>query len=192
MSDDRTREIYAEGVALRLKREEMLYRQPLDALLERCESPIERMLAIALVNMEMPFFFGIALSQRPDPWLPLNDYTEERLRAWVSMNDTDEGAVLYPQQPVLDYRVDFLLVVKLSASEDLVRVVIECDGHNFHERTKEQAARDRQRDRAMTAAGYRVFRFTGSEIYRDPFKCASEVQDFLWKHEYSTRDADGR
>lgn len=39
--------------------------------------------------------------------------------------------------------------------------VIECDGHEFHERTKRQAARDRSRDRAIQAFGYRIFRFTG-------------------------------
>ena len=38
-----------------------------------------------------------------------------------------------------------------------------------------QAARDRQRDRAMIAEGFRVVRFTGQEIYRDVEGCAEEV-----------------
>jgi very-short-patch-repair endonuclease len=55
------------------------------------------------------------------------------------------------------------------------KVAIECDGHEFHERTKEQAARDKARDRALTAAGWRVLRFTGSEIWKSPERCAAEI-----------------
>lgn len=57
--------------------------------------------------------------------------------------------------------------------------IVECDGHDFHERTKEQAKRDRSRDRAFQSAGIPVFRFTGSEIYADSLKCAREVEIFL-------------
>ena len=55
------------------------------------------------------------------------------------------------------------------------RLAIELDGHDFHERTKEQAQRDKARDRALTEAGYRVLRFTGSEVWRDAGKCVDEV-----------------
>jgi very-short-patch-repair endonuclease len=59
------------------------------------------------------------------------------------------------------------------------RVVVECDGHEFHERTPAQAAHDRRRDRWMQANGWAVLRFTGSEIHRDPNGCADEVRRFL-------------
>jgi very-short-patch-repair endonuclease len=49
----------------------------------------------------------------------------------------------------------------------------------YHERTKEQARHDRERDRFMQTRGCRVFRFTGSELYRDPMRCALEVDQFL-------------
>ncbi len=54
-------------------------------------------------------------------------------------------------------------------------VVVEVDGHEFHERTKFQAARDRQCDRAMIAEGFRVVRFAGQEVYRVAAECAEEV-----------------
>lgn len=69
-----------------------------------------------------------------------------------------------------NYRLDF------AVDPDGSKIAIECDGHEFHERTKEQAARDKSRDRALQAAGWRVLRFTGSEIFADPGKCASEVR----------------
>lgn len=76
------------------------------------------------------------------------------------------------QVPILTYRADFVIC---ENTENPSLIVVECDGHDFHERTKEQAERDRRRDREMQSAGYRVFRFTGREIYRDAFKCADEV-----------------
>lgn len=50
--------------------------------------------------------------------------------------------------------------------------VVELDGHDFHERTKEQASRDKKRDRDLAAIGLPVIRFTGSDIYKDPVKHA--------------------
>lgn len=47
--------------------------------------------------------------------------------------------------------------------------------HEFHEKTREQARRDRARERALQATGIVVIRFTGSEIWRNPSKCAEEV-----------------
>lgn len=58
---------------------------------------------------------------------------------------------------------------------DDYHLFIECDGHNFHEKTKEQAAKDKSRDRAFAKAGYHIIRFTGSEIYNDPLRCAREA-----------------
>jgi very-short-patch-repair endonuclease len=56
---------------------------------------------------------------------------------------------------------------------------VECDGHNFHERTKEQASHDKQRDRRLAAAGITTLRFTGSDIYNRLDQCIDEIQDYL-------------
>lgn len=79
---------------------------------------------------------------------------------------------LYPDAPgelkfetqvsIGKYRVDFLL------EWNACRIVVECDGHEFHEKTKSQAQRDKSRDRYLTSQGYHVLRYTGSEIYKDP------------------------
>jgi len=73
------------------------------------------------------------------------------------------------QVSVADYRADF--VIGYAGR----RAVVECDGHDFHERTKRQARRDRKRDRDLQAAGYAVLRFTGSEIWGDVVACAREA-----------------
>lgn len=83
--------------------------------------------------------------------------------------------IMHPQKKVGAYRADFLLSCPSSGQN----VIVECDGHDFHERTKEQAARDRSRDRAMQRDGFMVMRFTGSELHQAPMYRALEVIEVL-------------
>lgn len=78
-----------------------------------------------------------------------------------------------PQQRIGRYTADFVIGSWLR-QELRADLIVECDGHEWHEKTKEQAAHDKARDRALQALGYRVYRFTGSEIYRDPVSVAAE------------------
>lgn len=77
------------------------------------------------------------------------------------------------------YRADFLVyIVPHVAVQPSVRfctTVVEVDGHDFHERTQLQAARDRQRDRALLLEGLRTVRFTGSEVFNRPADCVGEL-----------------
>lgn len=75
-----------------------------------------------------------------------------------------------------NYRCDFVLMPGSSLTEAPAwMVAVEADGHGYHERTPKQAKHDRSRDRAFTAIGVRVLRFTGSEINRDADACAREA-----------------
>lgn len=78
-----------------------------------------------------------------------------------------------PQMPAGSYRVDFLVSSRFGA--ETIRIAVECDGHDYHEKTKAQASRDKRRDRYLQREGYYVFRFTGSDIFNDPKGCAREV-----------------
>jgi very-short-patch-repair endonuclease len=80
-----------------------------------------------------------------------------------------------------NYRVDFCVLIRGYNDHDRIYLVVECDGHDWHERTREQASRDKARDRAIQAAGFPVLRFTGSEITKDPIRCATEVFDAAHK-----------
>lgn len=85
--------------------------------------------------------------------------------------------IVSPQKTIDRYRVDF--EVKYPFFGDLLEIVVECDGHDFHERTKQQASRDKRRDRDLQRLGYQVFRFTGSDIHGDARGCACEVLDAI-------------
>lgn len=96
--------------------------------------------------------------------------------------------VLQPQVPVVaqgsNYRIDFVVSTRDTVDEwaKLVpKVAIEVDGHEFHERTKEQVAYRNARDRDLLCEGWKVFHFSGSEVFRDPGGCVLEVTGYCWR-----------
>lgn len=84
-----------------------------------------------------------------------------------------------PQVKVDAYTADFILRHEAERwkgeGTKIVLVAIECDGHDHHDLTKEQAERDRRRDRYFQERGLRVARFTGREIWRDALSCARQA-----------------
>lgn len=55
------------------------------------------------------------------------------------------------------------------------QIGIEVDGHDFHERTKEQVTWRNQRDRDLQQAKWRILHFSGSELYQDPARVVDEA-----------------
>jgi very-short-patch-repair endonuclease len=90
------------------------------------------------------------------------------------------NVVIAPQYQIDRHSVDFAIFIRGVANE-WIKIVVECDGHDFHERTKEQAARDKSRDRDLQIGGWKVLRFTGSEIWRDYSWCAAAVGELAAK-----------
>ena len=81
------------------------------------------------------------------------------------------------------YRLDFIVSHERRPeyeARDLSAplIAVELDGHDFHERTKEQVASRDQRDRDLQIAGWRVFHFSGSVFHADPVGCVSQVFDY--------------
>jgi len=120
-----------------------------EALLGATESPIESMLLTALVEAAHA-----------------NGYR-------VGTVPTGSGTIaIRPQQWVGPYRADFVVAYSFFNAE--LDLIVEADGHEYHS-AKRQMAKDKKRDRFMTAQGYRILRFTGSEIWRSAPKCAKVV-----------------
>ena len=91
---------------------------------------------------------------------------------------------VYPQFEIdgngKTYRTDFLLEVidKNNPNFDCY-IVVECDGHEFHQKTKQQVKRDNEREMALKMLGYDVLRFSGTQIYENPMKCANDIYDYV-------------
>lgn len=86
------------------------------------------------------------------------------------------GVYVTPQAKIGKYRVDFLVQQNgIGPDEHLRPVIVELDGHDFHDKSKQQRSYEKARDRALIKAGYRVLHYTGSDIFADPFAVAHEV-----------------
>lgn len=148
-----------------------------DSAMDHCgkstESPIEKILATAIVvsvNIGQYGFFKLLYS----PEHSIETYGTVRVEF---------------QKQIGNYRAD--IVFTMWNAKKNVELVVECDGHDFHERTKEQAARDRARDRSMTLEGKTVLRFTGSEIYNNPMGCAEQVVSWCYGQIYEREKNEG-
>lgn len=153
--------------------------EPLRAALALCESPIETAMLWAMLRSHV----------RHDAYC-IDHY------GWPGMNCTlgshvvelgERDAEVIPQAEVVtaegkSYRLDFAYRAMHVRSGSLLAeayIDVECDGHDFHERTKEQAERDKERDRDLQGLGYRIARFTGSEIARDPAECMNKLHRMI-------------
>ena len=134
----------------------------------RCQSPIEKLLLAALVAGQNSW--GFAGPGGVDLVFCRTDRTDPPACPW-------ECVMISAQSQIGAYRADFLIDIHLKSGDKVI--VVECDGHDFHEKTKLQAAHDKRRDRAMIYSGAQVLRFTGSEIWADPAACAEEIYDLV-------------
>lgn len=90
------------------------------------------------------------------------------------------------------YRVDFLLECYLYKEKDeyYSSLIVECDGHQFHEKTKEQVRKRNERDFNLKLSGYDIIHFSGSEIYNEPEKCVNNVIEYLEKNLRNTNTSE--
>lgn len=152
---------------------------------EGAESPIEKLFIKALwASAVLP---GIMEIREQSTLLMYGDDAalEHLIIASLENDGKMAGAA---QVPIGVYRADFVITCQRNIHAPPIVLVIECDGHDFHEKTKEQARRDKARDRFMVSEGYHVMRFAGSEIWADPGKCAVEALHRIWQiqdHEWT-------
>lgn len=117
----------------------------------RCESPIEQAYCMTLFQAD-------GVHAIPGDFEPaaLKTMATDRPRLFV-----------FAQQPIEPFRADFLLVGRSPLEAEPRFVIVECDGSAYHE-TREQQRRDAHRQATLQRTGFRVIRFTGTELYREP------------------------
>lgn len=81
-------------------------------------------------------------------WAPV--FTPIERDIWFSIRSI--GLPFFPQYPILRFFVDF--------ADPVTRLVIECDGKQWHDEKKDAA-----RDTLIKAEGWRVFRFSGHRCF---------------------------
>ena len=87
---------------------------------------------------------------------------------------------LYPQYEIIannhKYYADFYVCFPDDEElEKSLKIIIECDGNEYHQKTKAQVKRDNERDYDLKISRYDILHFSGSQIYNDPIKCADDI-----------------
>lgn len=88
-----------------------------------------------------------------------------------------EGFEVYPQYQIGKYRVDFLICCSDGNTER--KLIVELDGHQFHEMNESQRRYEKERDRYFQFAGFKVFHYTGRQVIANPFKIVMECIKIL-------------
>ena len=148
-----------------------------------------------LDNMAFIHVFGLNYSECKSPIEIIFNFAFDL----VAYAEGNCGYWLQPQYEIKSgkkrYFADFVF---LAEDVDEIRhiknpnfkLVIECDGHEFHEKTKEQVVKDNEREYDLKMLGYDVLRFSGSQIYNNPFRCATQTMDYIL--EKMGEEEDGR
>jgi hypothetical protein len=150
-----------------------------DFLLDMCDdSPIERLFLAAAMSFGWRDCAGAEFIEMFKDLESLHSIRSEQYRRGLR---NDSNSLYFLVQPSLrsdeaSMRPDFAFATSVAPS---ARIAVELDGHDFHERTRTQARRDKRKDRDMLAAGWPVIRFTGSEVYENAEACVSEAFGLL-------------
>lgn len=128
-----------------------------DLLYKKCQSPIEKI-----------FIFAYDIVVANEDFL-INEVFYLTSQKRISANGHKYCADFY-------FDTDELPNV---VYEHELKLVVECDGHDFHEKTKEQVEKTNQRNFDLQKEGYEILHFSGSQIYQNPIKCASAVFEYI-------------
>lgn len=136
-----------------------------DKLGRWCQSPIERLLLAKLLTYG---WFSESQTEWTVAYETVNKIAGVKCNGRI-LHALHDPAFMIVQLPVMEYVVDFAFFCGRE------RLVVELDGHDFHERTRKQAAHDKRRDRRLVSAGWKVLRYTGSEVYSDVDAVLEEI-----------------
>lgn len=139
-----------------------------DYVMSHVSSPIEKVMLAQLL--------GYGFDRPSDPDWDAVKQALARLGGSPALTLACHGITLFAVvvQPRIQFEgfaltPDFGLIAKHTpVNQEPIAIAVELDGHDFHERTKQQASRDKKRDRSLLSKGWSVIRFTGSDVIKSP------------------------
>ena len=121
------------------------------------QSPLERKLYLALSNEYIKFYHQYPLSWKGEN-IPLKG------RSYYNKNNNFK---------------DVLTVVDFYIKNGRAKLCIYVDGHTYHERTAEQAQRDKRIDRKLQELGFTVLRYPGKDVNENLNGIISEIKKWI-------------
>lgn len=127
-------------------------------MIEGCESPIEKIFFVALINVFISYDLILYVDNQT-----LIESNEKKYYA--------------------DFTIEHDELCNRYLKKDF-KLVIECDGYEFHQKTKEQVDNDNQREYDIKMSGWEIIRFSGRELYNNPIECAKKVIRYIATKNY--------
>ena len=127
------------------------------------QSPLERKLFLALNKKYIRF----------EAQYPLN---------WKGKNISIAGKTY--DNPKNNFK-EVLTVADFYIEKKGVRLCVYTDGHTYHERTEEQAQRDKRIDRKLQELGFQVLRYTGKDVNENTDSIVDEIKKWIEKPVYN-------
>lgn len=121
------------------------------------QSPLERKLFLALNKKYIRF----------EVQYPLN---------WKGENISIAGKSY--DNPKNNFK-EVLTVADFYIEKNGVKLCIYTDGHTYHERTEEQAQRDKRIDRKLQELGFQVLRYTGKDVNENTDLIVNEIKKWI-------------
>ena len=121
-----------------------------------CKSPIEIMFAMAFDIINYKYYRDVLML---NPQEVINANGKRYIADFVFDTEGEFG--------------------EFHTSENGLKLVIECDGHEYHKISKKQVKHDNERDLDLKMSGYEVLHFSGSQIYENPWKCAEDTINYI-------------
>lgn len=139
-----------------------------DALCKNCQHQRTDYCKVCLLELDSPLERQLYLSLKEEGiyfkhQYPINRYGERANQSGVNYFDD------------LLTKVDFYITYYNK------KICVYADGHTYHERTEEQALRDRNIDRQLQEMGYVVLRYTGKEIRDNSAKIIADIKRLIQK-----------
>lgn len=94
---------------------------------------------------------------------------------WISGRDKvyyNSHFAIEEQYEISKYRADFIIGGNINHIG--FTMAIEIDGHDWHEKTKSQAIKDKKREREIIKNNINMIRFSASEVYSNAKYCVKE------------------
>lgn len=142
---------------------------------------VQQLLLLPLINQK--FYPTIMCEQINSPIEQIFITAFDLYQLWNSK----ENIFLFSQAEIITdnkrYIADFLFETDefVNRFNTNKKIIIECDGYEFHQKTKEQVQHDNEREYDLKMAGYEVLRFSGTQIYNNPIKCAEDTYNYIMK-----------
>jgi len=144
--------------------------QSIEHILLYTESPIERKFLFALITEIIDKNVGTDLFE--NPILIWTNQIEDLFPAeyW----EAGTIAMLFINPIIGNYRPDIVL----STAKN--KIIFEIDGFQYHN-TKKQLTSDKKRERELGKLGYKIYRFSGTELHQNEKKVAEEALEIIYR-----------